>query len=204
MPMRQQEPENTSMNGFAIASFVLGLCGGLLGVIFGFIALNQIKNRGGRGKAFAILGIALGLAWLIGGGILVGTSSPDRDPNTGQVTNNQTVTLDQLKVGDCIPEVQEQEYTKIPLTPCTSAHKAEVVGVENMTGSSYPGDAQVTDQANNVCPEKLKAYAPAASNDDTLELFYLTPNADTWKTGDRAIVCIVQDSKGSRTTSVKS
>jgi hypothetical protein len=203
MPMRQQEPENTSMNGFAIASFILGLCGGLLGVIFGFIALNQIKNRGGRGKAFAILGIALGLAWLIGGGILVATSSPDRDPNTGQVTNNQSVLLTDLKVGDCITDVPEGQLASVDVTPCTKAHTSEVVGLATVAGSTFPGDDKIAEQASGICSDKLRAYSQAAFDDDTLKLMYFGPDADSWKTGDRKLICIVHDSKGSRTTSVK-
>lgn len=60
-------------NGFAIAALVLGILGlcygfpGILGVIFGLVAINQIKNSpeqmGGKGMA---------LAGTITGGILFG------------------------------------------------------------------------------------------------------------------------------------
>jgi len=57
-------------NGLAIASLVLGLIwlwfvGSILAIIFGFIALNQIKESGGRqtGRGLAIAGIVLGFAW---------------------------------------------------------------------------------------------------------------------------------------------
>jgi hypothetical protein len=52
---------NQSTNGFAIASFVLSLlCGSLLAVIFGHIALSQINKRGGGGRGFAIAGLIIG------------------------------------------------------------------------------------------------------------------------------------------------
>lgn len=54
-------PLTPPMNGLAIAALVLGLCGfSLLPVIFGHVALNQIRRRGERGGALAIVGLVLG------------------------------------------------------------------------------------------------------------------------------------------------
>jgi hypothetical protein len=48
-------------NGLAVASFVLGLLGfGLLPVIFGHVALGQIRRTGDGGAGFAIAGLVLG------------------------------------------------------------------------------------------------------------------------------------------------
>ncbi len=68
----------TKNSGMAIASFVLGLCSlplgwipflgqiiSILAIVFGIIALNQIKkNKKLSGKPFAIWGIVLGSLWL--------------------------------------------------------------------------------------------------------------------------------------------
>ncbi|OBK15041.1 DUF4190 domain-containing protein [Mycobacterium asiaticum] len=59
----QQSP---GTNGMAIASFVSALVGflctigSLLGVIFGIIALNQIRNTGQGGRGLAIAGLIIG------------------------------------------------------------------------------------------------------------------------------------------------
>ena len=51
-------------SGFAIASLVLGILGGaVLAIIFGFVALSQIKKRGQRGRGLAIAGVILGFVW---------------------------------------------------------------------------------------------------------------------------------------------
>ena len=48
-------------NGLAIAAFVLSLLGfALLPVIFGHIALGQIKRNGDTGTGFAIAGLVIG------------------------------------------------------------------------------------------------------------------------------------------------
>jgi hypothetical protein len=54
------------MNKMAVASLVCSLLGWLcfvgplFGLIFGFVALNQIKQNGQRGRGMALAGIVLG------------------------------------------------------------------------------------------------------------------------------------------------
>ena len=58
-------------NGLAIASLVVSLAGGcfyslggIVGIILGIVALNQIKQTGQQGRGLAIAGIAVGAAFL--------------------------------------------------------------------------------------------------------------------------------------------
>lgn len=54
-------------NGFAVASFVLGLLGlNLLGLVFGLVALRQIRRSPGEtGRGLAIAGIVLSIVWVL-------------------------------------------------------------------------------------------------------------------------------------------
>ncbi|ORV88394.1 hypothetical protein AWC11_14805 [Mycobacterium interjectum] len=61
-------------NGFAVASLVCSLfgwvcmfIGAFLGIIFGFVALSQIKRTGQKGRGMAIAGIVVGALVLVGG-----------------------------------------------------------------------------------------------------------------------------------------
>ncbi len=61
-------------NGFAVASLVCSLfgwvcmfIGAFLGIIFGFVALSQIKRTGQNGRGLAIAGIVIGAVVLVGG-----------------------------------------------------------------------------------------------------------------------------------------
>lgn len=69
-PSPSPEPvyvQQQGTNGFAVASLVLGILwifwlGSVLALIFGYIAMGQIKKTSGRqgGKGLAIAGIVLG------------------------------------------------------------------------------------------------------------------------------------------------
>lgn len=58
-PPMMQRP---GTNAFAIAGFVCGFVFNILGIIFGFVALNQIKRTGEQGRGLAIAGIWVGAA----------------------------------------------------------------------------------------------------------------------------------------------
>jgi hypothetical protein len=62
-----------STNGLAIAALVLGLVWiywitSILAIVFGHIALSQIRQNGQRGRGLAIAGLVLGYVWV---GLLV-------------------------------------------------------------------------------------------------------------------------------------
>ena len=61
-------PGSQGTNGFAIASLVLGLVGvQVLAIVFGHIALAQIRRSGGAqgGRGLAIAGLVLGYVVLV-------------------------------------------------------------------------------------------------------------------------------------------
>jgi uncharacterized membrane protein len=66
-PPNYPRPQSTGTNRMAIASLVCSLFGWLcliigpiLGLIFGFVALSQIRQTGQRGRGMAIAGIVIG------------------------------------------------------------------------------------------------------------------------------------------------
>jgi Domain of unknown function (DUF4190) len=70
----QGQPANAGTNGLAIAALVLGIVwvfwiGSALAVIFGHIALGQIKRTGQRGHGMALAGLILG--YIGGAAVLV-------------------------------------------------------------------------------------------------------------------------------------
>jgi len=73
----------------AVAALCCGIAGflciipAILGIIFGFVAKNQIRDAGytQRGDGMATAGIVLGIVWIALGVILFATGSVDFDSN---------------------------------------------------------------------------------------------------------------------------
>jgi peptidyl-prolyl cis-trans isomerase B (cyclophilin B) len=65
-------PQSTQTNGLAIAALITSFFVSILGIILGFVALNQIKTSGEQGRGLALAGIIIGfvsigivLLWII-------------------------------------------------------------------------------------------------------------------------------------------
>lgn len=57
-------PAQPGTNVLAILSLIFGLSGGLLGIIFGHVALSQISHTRERGRGLALTGLVFGYLWL--------------------------------------------------------------------------------------------------------------------------------------------
>jgi peptidyl-prolyl cis-trans isomerase B (cyclophilin B) len=53
-------PTTDKTNGLAIAALVSSFFVSILGIILGFVALNQIKTSGEQGRGLALAGIIIG------------------------------------------------------------------------------------------------------------------------------------------------
>ncbi|MDV6305483.1 DUF4190 domain-containing protein [Rhodococcus cerastii] len=64
-PVYGSHLQGRSTNTFAVLALVFGIIGGLLGVVFGHIALSQIKRTGEGGHGLAVAGLALGYIYVV-------------------------------------------------------------------------------------------------------------------------------------------
>jgi hypothetical protein len=99
--------QSSGTNGMAIASLVCSLLGWLcvigpiLGLVFGFIALNQIKQTGQGGRGMALAGIIIGVLVIVAGIILVflgaifGSTDNDRSTRTDSGSPAVVLTVEQ-------------------------------------------------------------------------------------------------------------
>lgn len=134
-PAPAAPPPPSGTNGFAIAS-----------LIFGIVALTQIKKRNQGGKGMAIAGLALSGAWLaaicVGVVVAIIANNDDVKANTDPTTRPSKevlVRVETLKTGDCVNDLQETDsLRKLPAINCSQPHQGKVVGEFNVTGSSFP------------------------------------------------------------------
>jgi Domain of unknown function (DUF4190)/Septum formation len=195
-------------SGWAIASFVCGLLGGvLLSVIFGIVALRRIKRFGQRGQGLAITGLALSGAWIVLIVVIVVTGylgSATRSSTTGQITHSGSLSVFSLAVGDCFNyPVGATSVVSVTAIPCNQAHSAQVYAEFNLAGSdqSYPGTAAVTRLASNACKARTGSLDKSKVT-NSMTLRFLFPEPDSWVNGNRTVACMITNPTANLTSSL--
>jgi hypothetical protein len=190
--------------GFAVAALVLGIvpvCVGILGIVFGFVALNRIKKSGQPGRGMAITGIVCGSLWIVlaGVGFAFAIASDANRDSAGNVTSAGDVQATDLRIGDCLEKAPLGNTVTVRVVPCRQPHAAEVYAQFKLEGGGYPGDVQVDRFGAGGCRARVAGYAGRTAAQD-YDLYYLLPTATTWRTGDRDVTCLLGGSDGGSLT----
>ncbi|MFD7322447.1 DUF4190 domain-containing protein [Streptomyces sp. NPDC059875] len=195
-PGAAQVPPGT--NGMAVASLVTGIvcCLPPLGLIFGLVALPQIRKKNQTGKGFAITGIVMSsistllvaVALITGGlGEMWGGFKEGMD----EAARSKSPLS--LREGECF-EVDgklEAYTTDVDIVDCEKLHDGEVVGGFKVTGfDSWPGEDAIDKLAEERCAKISSAYAMDnwAIPEHVWDYYYL-PNRQGWRAGDRLVTC---------------
>lgn len=195
-PAYPTRPTKPGTNGFAIASLILGILSVvLLSVIFGIIALRQIKRTGQSGRGMAIAGLVISGVWVLAFAALI---------TLAVVFDDGSVRATSIKTGDCIADTPADgaNVTRLPKVSCDDPHEGEVYAMIRVTGDTFPGQTAMQSEYEQRCVSELDSYAPDAANDPKISSFLLYPSRETWDAGDRDVACIAI-TNDKRTGSIK-
>lgn len=189
---------NGKTNGFSIACLSLALlgCTGLPSVAFGIIGLRQSRRNGDRrGRFYAVAGLAICALWVLAVGIFVGVAvardaadGPDRDA-TGAVNGRRSITVTDLRVGDCLKDFRSQTGTYVDVVPCSTTHYSEVFARFTLPEAGWPGDARVQQAARDGCAGRFPDYAGVKLDEDSYTLIAVPPEEWDWPSG-RDVLCV--------------
>jgi hypothetical protein len=137
--------------------------------------------------------------------LLAGCSGTPTSPrgSDGQVLSPTHLPVTGLEVGDCVGPLVDGDIAKVEVIPCVSPHYWEAYNKKYMTGGDYPGDEVVATEAKDYCTAEYIPYVGAEYGHSNLVIKYFAPNEQTWKQGDREIVCLVGTETGGLTGTVK-
>jgi hypothetical protein len=192
------KPYIEGTNGFAIASLVLGICGGaVLSIVFGIVALVQLRKRNQRGRGLAIAGISLSALWIVAGvtfvviALVYGRDAKVGSSTTIDVTSTtHTVALRNLEVGQCVTEVTEGKVVYgMPVVACSQPHVGEVYATFDLPGGNWRSG--VPDEAEQGCGQRLEDFSKKASQDQSINFYYFAPEERSWNRGEHGVVCLV-------------
>jgi len=200
-------PGGGKMSAWAVASFIVGLIGGvLLSAIFGFIALSRIKRLGQRGRGLAIAGIVLSGLWLVGFIALgvAGSSGQAGRSSSGPIKHKANLNVFSLAVGDCFDNpAGASTVTTVTAIPCNQPHNAQIYAKFNLSGSdfNYPGTAAVTRRATNGCNSRTSDVDKSLTT-SSMTIRLLFPESDAWLSGRRTVSCMIVNPTSTLTSSL--
>ena len=229
-PGRRGGPEHPpgapgKANGFAVASFVLGVIGvtvigAIASVVLGILALGQIRRTRQRGRGLAIGGLVLSGVWLalLGAYVTVHGSGQAQPPSAGRHSSSPTArpgasvspgTLStnvfSLRPGQCFQNPPASQtvlgVTYVTVVPCTTPHNAQAFVQFTATGSSYPGVAALKRQADQGCHARIKKNVQTSKIKNSMTLHYLYPLESSWAS-HKTITCLIVSSKPNLTASL--
>ncbi|GAB4065639.1 hypothetical protein GCM10028777_15800 [Angustibacter speluncae] len=121
----------------------------------------------------------------------VPTASASATRTPGQVDPFEVV------VGDCIDEATgEGELTEVPVVDCATPHLGEAYAVVRMEDrATFPGLDAVAVAAQG-CGAPFEEFVGRPLAGSALRVTYLHPTEDSWRAGDREILCVVSDPAG--------
>jgi putative regulator of septum formation len=148
----------------------------------------------------AVVGVVLGVIALVG--IAVGVLAvSNHHVHKKTVVTYRPAAVYRLRPGDCVDS--GGNGLSFTLLSCSQPHNAEVFATFALTGSSWPGDAAVQQDAGNGCADRLGAYLNPQLANAGLAQEYIYPNKSAWQDGERSVVCEVSSPTGPLTGSVR-
>ncbi|MEU6995141.1 DUF4190 domain-containing protein [Streptomyces sp. NPDC046465] len=197
------------VNGFAIASLVLGILCFLpaVGLILGLVAFAQIKRKGERGKGLAIAGSILSVAGvlLLVIGIVTGGASAFMDGfREAARESRQGAGAFPVDKGGCFDapdgKLDSMKYAfEVANVPCSGRHDGEVFDSFRVNHIRYPGDDAMAELAEARCTDRQDDYVMDSWLDPGgAEIYFFMPDRTTWRRGDRHVTCIFGAAEGAR------
>ncbi|MER7477094.1 DUF4190 domain-containing protein [Streptomyces sp. NPDC126510] len=183
-----------SVNALAVAALALGVLCFLpaAGLVPGLIALRQIRRSGQSGRGMAIAGSVLSLAGIALWAVVLPTGAESKawEGFKDTARGNESLSLEK---GDCFdaPGGLEGDTYDVDRVPCRGGHDGEVFAVITLPGGAFPGDARITDVADEKCYALQDRYAMDTwAMPADVDVYYLMPSRESWRYGDRAITCL--------------
>jgi len=107
-----------------------------------------------------------------------------------------------LEVGQCFDDPNSfDEVSDVPIVECVEPHDNEIYEVFDLPDGDYPGIDSVEETSQQACLASFEVFVGSDYATSALDIGYLYPTSETWRSGDREVVCMVYDLSGSKLTS---
>ena len=187
----------------------------LVGIGLAIAVLVRSRHGINYGRGKATIGLVVGVLLIAGWVALIvaaATGALDDDPgrdSSGHVVQSGTVTVNQLKLGDCFDQSVTPKngasvhVTTVHVVPCSESHDWEVFHTFMLTDGAYPGESDASRFAEGGCLDAYQPFTGAAHSASSPSLLFLYPLQTQWSAGDRKVTCVLGNVGGGFTGTLR-
>ncbi len=110
---------------------------------------------------------------------------------------DDTKAVEDLAVGDCLAEPQDELITSVETVSCDEAHDYEVYAVVRLpdgASAPYPGDENTFFASLEACLPRFDAYVGVAYVDSIYDINTIYPTRESWEEDDdREATCLLAE-----------
>jgi hypothetical protein len=126
--------------------------------------------------------------------LVVGYLTTARRDDDGSLATAGTVSVDDLREGDCFNTSDDVEISDVDGVPCTEPHAYEVFALATYEGDgTYPPDSQLDGIFTQVCEPSFETYVGLPYADSVIYGNMISPSEESWSKGDRSFICVLFD-----------
>ena len=124
-------------------------------------------------------------------------ASPSSEPSAGETASatdaseGEETSVFELEVGDCF-SADSDTINSVLVVDCQQPHTYEAFFVfdhEAGVDDAFPGDDEILEYADTACRPPFEEFVGTDYESSIWYITSVTPSAETWATGDREIVC---------------
>jgi len=107
-------------------------------------------------------------------------------------------TVTDLGVGSCVTTGAVVALTEVETSPCTAAHRWEVIGSVSMgaADAAFPGRRALLQDSYRACVPLVEGYTGEVLWGSDLDLETITPSVRAWAEGSRDALCLLGAADG--------
>ena len=134
-----------------------------------------------------------------------GADQPERDEESGEITEASDSDVFALQVGDCLDSAALGDVVEtVPVIPCAEAHDSEVYAAKDLPAGDYPGEEEVSTLADDYCYSEFEGFVRLSYESSALAYLPMYPLQEGWEQlDDRELLCLVVDLDGGVTGTLK-
>jgi len=126
--------------------------------------------------------------------LAVGYFASARRDDGGAITAGGTLSIQDLRVGDCFNFGEADEISSVDARRCDEMHDYEMFHVATWAGAGdYPAEDAMTGFVIDECVPAFERYVGRSYQASRLDFVHFVPLEEGWNAGDRVFQCAMFD-----------